>query len=123
MRNPMPLWVISGHWLTFNQFFGGHEKGNDQQKTLHHIVNCKTKRHDCAYSIVGTIVFNNVADPVGSGSVDSLARPGGNVSQTYPVCSVRPETSISVHNLNAGLAMFPSPWSFRLRLARYLFIP
>jgi hypothetical protein len=43
----------------------------------------------------------------------------GNVSQTYPVCSVRPETSISVHNLNAGLAIFPPPWSFRWRLARY----
>jgi putative ABC transport system substrate-binding protein len=26
------------------------------------------------------IVFNNVADPVGSGFVDSLARPGGNVT-------------------------------------------
>src|SRR3974390_3120120 len=26
------------------------------------------------------IVFNNVADPVGAGYVDSLARPGGNVT-------------------------------------------
>jgi hypothetical protein len=30
---------------------------------------------------------------------------------------------LGAKTFNAGLAMFPPPWSFRLRSARYLFIP
>ena len=42
------------------------------------------------------IVFNNVADPVGAGYVDSMARPDGNATgfiQLICLCRLRPSTS------------------------------